>query len=358
MKNKQSNKSDLRKQISQAKTAEDAGSFFSAAIYYKDALELADRLQDSKSIKLCKAKVVEMNRSSIDSGNDFKEHEFNYELSDDQHQSLITFLGKILKIKSKSKILTIIGQHTDFMPKVQDVIALSEKTVPITYQFANLTSISSDGHLLRGGSDASYSWYMQMYGLSQRQIYNLFLGRLMHDLVSLGTYHKKLTFKDISTYFSESGLINPKNLEIILVGLKKYLKGDYVSALHILVPQFESLFLDTAHGLGIETVSLDKKRGVATRTTTLSEYNLDSDEFKNVFGEDFCQQIKFILFEPMGYKIRHKIAHGEIKPGECNFATTTIVLYLYLVLLARIKPKSGERSKKVSQNSQLIESAL
>lgn len=67
--------------------------------------------------------------------------------------------------------------------------------------------------------------------------------------------------------------------------------------------------------------------------------NRNDKEFKNIFGEDFCMQIKFILFEQLGYKIRHKVAHGEIKFNECNFQNTTLVLYLYLSLLGRIEIK-------------------
>jgi hypothetical protein len=341
MKNRQQKLVDL---ISQAKSAEENGSYFSAAIYYKDALELADKLQDSKSIKLCKNKVVEMNKKSIESGNDFKEHEFQYQLSDEQHKSLVAFLDGILKTKDINKILKIIGQHSDFMPKVRDVQALSEKNMPLTYQFATLTSVSDAGHALRGGSIAGYSWFMQMYDLSQKQIYQLSLGRLMHMLLHSDSTGENLTIEKLTDYFSESKLFTPDQLKIVLVGLDKYLEKDYVSAMHILVPQFESLFLNIAQGFGIQIVSLDKKRDIATRTTTLSEYHLDSDEFKNIFGEDFCQQIKFILFEPMGYKIRHKVAHGEIKVNECNFANTTLILYLYLVLLARIKVKSQKNT--------------
>jgi hypothetical protein len=159
----------------------------------------------------------------------------------------------------------------------------------------------------------------------------------MYQFIHDKTLKNKLTIKKLADYFSQSGIINPKRLGIILVGLQKYFKEDYISSLHILVPQFEGLFLEIAQHCGIDIVALDQKQGaISTRTKALSEYYLESEEFKKIFGEDFCRQLKFVLFEQMGYRLRHKIAHGEIAPEECNFPNATLIIYFYLVLLARV----------------------
>lgn len=163
------------------------------------------------------------------------------------------------------------------------------------------------------------------------------MNRIFYTLIK----NKKLTTNELSEYFSHSGLFEPNQLKIVNVGLEKYFKEDYVSAHHILVPQFEFFLLHFARRLGISTVVLDTKLDVATRTLTLSETHLDSEEFQKVFGENFCRQVKFVLFEPLGYKIRHKVAHGEISFEECNFQTVTLILYLYLFLLGRIGVKEN-----------------
>lgn len=336
------NKMNLDSKIQEAIILEDGGNYFTAAIAYKEALADAIKIKDSKLIKLCKKKLVEMNKKSIDSGKDFKEHEFTHQLTDEQSKSLKNFIVGILKIKDKNIVLKIIGQHPDFMPKVKDVETLAMNTMPITYQLTTLTTVSDQGHSLRGGSIAQYSWFMQMYDLSQKQIMTLCLNRLMYMLINKNPYEKTMSITEISEYFSNSKLFHPNQLKIVLVGLQKYYDEDYVSALHILVPQFESFFLYIVKKLGINIVALDTTVDTATRTKVLSERDFDSEELKDIFGEDLCRQIKFILFEPMGYKMRHKIAHGEITSEECNFQNTTLVLYLFLVLLARIKVKDNQ----------------
>lgn len=328
----------LQELINLAKEAEESNSYFSAAIYYKDALSEAVKLGDSKSIKLCKSKVVDMNKKAVESGEVFHDLEIPFELSERDRNGIESFIKGMLKIESAQKLLQTIGKHPEFIPKLKSIEAQSQH-IPIAYQFATLSSISESGHSVRGGSQGEYSWFMQMYDINQKLILEFMLSRIMYMTTSKDSKQARIKLADMKDYFSKSGLIPSENLETIMLGLERYYAEDYVSALHILVPQFEAFFLSVAQSCGISTVALDTKKDIATRTITLSDTHLDSEEFKNVFGEDFCRQIKFVLYEPMGYKLRHKIAHGEIKYNECNFQNVTLILYFYLVILAKASVK-------------------
>jgi len=330
------NKTSLTSVVEQAKQAEKSGNFFNASVFYKEALELAIKAKDSKLIKICKGKIVEMNKKSIDSGKDFKEVEVSVEFSEEDKKGIKENIEKIIGLGNINTILEAIGCIPWFCPDIKEIEKQSLSSTPIFYQFANLSTISDSGHSLRGGSDPKYSWFMDTYGRTQKFIMDIYLNRIFYMLIK----NKKLTIKELSEYFSNSGLLRINQLKIVNIGLEKYLEEDYVSALHILVPQFESFFLDVAKKLGINIVALDTKLDVATRTIVLSETHLDSEDFKRVFGENFCRQVKFILFEPLGYKIRHKVAHGEISFNECNFQNVTLIIYLYLVLLGRIGVKN------------------
>jgi len=330
---------EFQDKLTLAEKAEKDGEFFSAGFFYRDALSEAIKMNDSDKIKLCKNKSVEMNKKSIVSGKDFKEFSFTQELPDDKVKIHDEFIKEFLGQGDIKIILGKIGTHPHFYPHVENVKKLSGKTTPISYIVANLTNISSEGHNLRGGSDGEYAWFVKMYDIHQQLAMLLYIGRVIHELMENNPNSNNLNIKNLSEYFSEKGIFDESNLKIILVGLEKYFEKDYISALHILVPQFENVFLKISEKLGVDIVALDQKQGVSTRTKTLSETHLDSEDFKRVWGEDFCRQLKFVLFEPMGYKIRHKVAHGEIQPTECNFENTTLILYFYLVLLGRVAKK-------------------
>jgi len=338
------NKKDLEFKIKEAKTAEESQNYFTSAIFYKDALEVAIQEQDGNAIKFCKQKLVQMNKKSIESGKDFKEVEFTNTFSADQQKRLRKLLINILETNDKKKVLEIIGVHPAFILHKKEIQVQADKTIPLTYQLASLTTISEDGHTIAGSSNGSYAWFMEMYKIYQEVIMNMALSRVMFVLMNKNPYSKELTYSELEDYFSTSQLFDPRRLQIVLVGLRKYYEKDYISAMHLLVPQFESFFLDVAEKCGINIIALDtRKKDLATRTKILSVDHLDSKEFIDIFGEDFCQQIKFILFEPMGYKFRHKIAHGEIHSKECNFQNTTLIIYLYLVVLARTQHAKGDK---------------
>jgi hypothetical protein len=330
-------KINLNTKIEEAKKAEKLENFFNASVFYKEALKLAIKTNNSKFIKLCKRKIVEMNKKSIDSGKDFKEVEISVEFNEKDQEGIKKNIEKIIGLDNISTILQAIGCIPWFCPNIKEIERQSLNSAPIFYQFANLSAVSDSGHSIRGGSDPKYSWFMNTYGRTQKFIMDVYLSRIFYMLIK----DKKLATNELSEYFSHSGLLELNQLKIVNVGLRKYFEKDYISALHILVPQFEFFLLHCARKLGVSTVVLDTKIDVATRTLTLSENHLDSQEFKNVFGENFCRQVKFVLFEPLGYKIRHKVAHGEISFDECNFQTVTLILYLYLFLLGRIGVKKN-----------------
>jgi len=327
---------DLNSIIDNAKKTEKSGSYFSAAIYYKEGLKNAIRKNDSKNIKYCRKKTVEMNKKSIDSGKDFQTIESEAKLSQEEQMRLKKLIESIVKLEDVNKILKIIGKNPYFCPDVDEVEKQSKDSIPLFSILGASTTISSNGHILRGGSNAQYSWFAEMYRINQGIIMSLYLNRIFYMLIK----DKKITTKSLPKYFSDSKLFNENQLKIITLGLKHYLKEDYISALHVLIPQFEAFLLSIAQQFKIEIVAHDKKGDdISTRTITLSETHLDMESFHKVFGKNYCRQVKFILFEQIGYKLRHKIAHGDIDVRECNFQNTSLILYLYLYLLARFRVK-------------------
>lgn len=319
--------------LNDARIAEKSAEYFTAAFLYRDILKLSLKKNDSKIIKLCKKKVVEMNKKSIAYDKCWNKFPIELKLSKDEE----IFVKKILKQKNLKTILQIIGNIPCFSP---DADKIKRSSIPVSFQITDLSNISQGGHILRGGADSDKAWFMTIYNLEQQRITHLFIGRIIYELMKkTSDKNKQLTIEELSEYFSNANIFEEKNLKLILIGLKRYFENDYVSAMHILVPQFESTFLRISEKCGIDIIALDQKQGIATRTKTLSETYLDSEEFKNVWGNNLCQQIKFILFDQMGYRIRHKVAHGEIEYDECNFSNTTIIIYLYLVLLGRVHKK-------------------
>jgi len=331
----QMSKEEPNTNLKQAQDAENAADFFSAAHYYKKALELARDSGDSQTVIFCKNKVVEMNQKSKEV---FKELNVEQEVPNEEINKVVySILEGDLEI-----VLKKIGSHPFLFPKMQQVEESAKKSVPISYQIASLSAISPGGHLVKGGSDGNYSWAMQMYGMQQGFINEFYLRRIFIGLATKGFSEESLLI-----YLRSKGIFPENNLGVIAIGVSRYFVQDYVSALHILTPQFENVFLFISERLGIDIVALNRGKEVSTQLKTLSAEHLGSETFQSKWGRDFCEQIKFVLFEPLGYMLRHKIAHGQITKEECTPQMANLILYFYLVLAARIGTK--EQQQKISK---------
>ena len=182
-------KANLSEKIKEAVRAEESENYFNASVFYKEALELAIEANDSKSIKLCKSKVVEMNKKSIDSGKDYKEVEVSVDMSEEDQQGIKENIEKILGLSDTAKILEAIGCIPWFCPDIQEIERQTNNSMPIFYQFGNLQAVNDIGHSLSGGSDPKYSWLMDTYNRTQQFIMRVYLSRIFYMLIK----DKKLT---------------------------------------------------------------------------------------------------------------------------------------------------------------------
>jgi hypothetical protein len=316
----------MEKEIDKAREAEARGDYFSAAFHYKSALLEARKFSDGKSIILLKKKLVETSKKSQE---EFKSVEFETEIP---KETLEIFLNQILSPSSLNEILFIVGMHPYFQPKVDNIKKTSEENMPLSYQLATLSTVTKEGHLVEDGEDGPTSWYFKMYQINQELISNLYLDPIFKRLNEA----KRMNSVSLVEYLNEKGIFGEEDMFFIKQGIDRYFSNDYVSAAHILVPRFERVFLSISEKIGLDVVSLNRTKEISTQERTLSLSLLSSPEFQNVWGKDFCEQVSFVLLEPLGFKFRHKVAHGTITPDECNSKNVNLIIYLYLFLVAHV----------------------
>lgn len=319
------NKSNpLDEKIEAAKRAETSNDFFLSAIHYKDALALARSAGDSFLIKECKKKVIEMNKKAEDS---FKKFNLEQEIPKGEIDRIV----KSVVRKKISESLNIIGIHPALYSKFEEIFSIAKKNQPVMLSLVSSSTISSDGHVVKGGSDAEYVWFNTIYTFSQGFINSAYLNKIFEELEK-----NSLGEKILIDYLKSSRLFPEDKFGIIEKGVSRYFEKDYISSLHILTPQFESAFLFLSEKLGIDVIALNAGKDISTQMKLLSADKLDTLEFQNIWGKDLCAQLKFVLFEQLGYNLRHKIAHGLIKSDECTVEMARLVIYFYLVIVARI----------------------
>lgn len=114
-----------------------------------------------------------------------------------------------------------------------------------------------------------------------------------------------------------------------LVGKALYagFDNDFVTALHILVPQLEHLVRYHLKQAGVQTANLDQS-GIENENglSTLME----KDAVKAIFGEDIAFEIKALFCDPFGPNLRNELAHGLIGADQ---AQSTYSIYAWWLML-------------------------
>ena len=89
---------------------------------------------------------------------------------------------------------------------------------------------------------------------------------------------------------------------------------DFVTALHILVPQIEHMVRYHLKQAGVQTTNLDGN-GIENETGLRSLMELPQTE--KIFGEDLCFEIKALFCDPFGPNLRNALAHGLLDDTAC-----------------------------------------
>jgi len=73
------------------------------------------------------------------------------------------------------------------------------------------------------------------------------------------------------------------------------------------------------------------RKGTVQYEQTFNEF-LERQDIKQAIPKNIHKYLSFLLVEQTGYNFRNKIAHGLIRPTECNRLNNILILHLYLVM--------------------------
>ena len=139
---------------------------------------------------------------------------------------------------------------------------------------------------------------------------------------------KGLTSETLMQFLRSRSIFEGATLDVVSVGMERYFASDYVSALHILVPQLEDTFRDILAKLGLSRISA--QQGI-TREKPLDEV-LGTPELREGLGKDLATFFERFLINGDSSNVRNRTAHGLLKLEHCTRETVRRVLLCYLQL--------------------------
>lgn len=139
----------------------------------------------------------------------------------------------------------------------------------------------------------------------------------------------EISTEDFMKKFNRWELLDNKNVPFIEHGISRFLDKDYLSALHILIPQFESTIRRMFSKADYATTSI--KKGTTQNEVTFNQFLL-RDDVKLALGEDIHKLIQIVMVEQSGFNLRNEIAHGLIEFSKITYSQCVLVIYLFLIL--------------------------
>ena len=215
------------------------------------------------------------------------------------------------------------------IPKVNEIeqqVTNSEESFPLQSLISK--SIISDGkkidHTLTE-LDSKNLNFVDNYMLSLNINLEVLIKTIFEKLIA--EYH--LNVDDIMEKFNRWGWLDDRNLPFVEKGIKKFFEDDYISSIHILVPQFESTLRRFFANIGFPTTSI--KKGTAQHEETFNEF-LNREDIKISLGENVHKLIQIVMVEQAGLNLRNEIAHGLIRFSDITKNKCILVIYLFLML--------------------------
>lgn len=133
--------------------------------------------------------------------------------------------------------------------------------------------------------------------------------------------------RDLMFLVANNPFIPPNHQGIYLRGIQSGFSGDWLVAMHLLIPQLEASLRYVLHQYNVVTTSMAPDR--TQKDLTLNEL-FKLPKLEEIFGPETVFDLRGLLVEDFGHNIRNKSAHGLMP--EAAFYQPACVLVWWMAL--------------------------
>lgn len=316
-----------------AETAEGNENFFAANHFYIVALNKITSTQKSperdEKIKTLKKKIRE-------TGLRIEMQKFSFEVEGTSVEDILKRYGERIDIPTAPEAIDAYAKGIAPFP-LKAVQMASQQNTPVMLALVTTHVQDENGDQLKTDREDGSIFFWETY----RSMLSAYTIREIAIIGEILSEKGHFTFENLGVHIeAKANILTESEKKKITVALHRYFEGDHISALHVLVPTFEAFFLRVSSGPSATLSDIShrvSKEGVYTKTRVLGEDFLDHAETIALWGGDLCGFIKAFLFSEMGFRVRHKVCHGEIDAEACDKTTCQVMIFLFLHILSQIK---------------------
>lgn len=307
--------------------AEADESFLATVAHYESALKiyLENGLPDE--IAPIKVKIKDAQRK-LSASDEMQVHQFNFQIPESVADQLNKMVTNFTEGVNATNVADYLPRLTvSFFTPAKTMVESQAKTSAINSVLPMIASLNSmqNGRSVFIGNDAE-DWELYFFA----QTYGILLNAQFQIFHKIWCAYSDagMTAETIAQFLRSRDFISVDQQTIIDRGIERLFAGDYISAIHILVPHYEGAFRRFFEYYGYPTtgVSSDGTQKEQTFTEFLK------NEFVKVLPEDYLYLVDYVMVGQLGLNLRNNVAHGLIETHVINKMTALIVLYIYFVL--------------------------
>jgi hypothetical protein len=159
-----------------------------------------------------------------------------------------------------------------------------------------------------------------------------FLNMAMHKLHEEG----KLSVEEVFQYVTASPTIDADRHGIIRLGLEAYFKRDFITAIHLLIPQIENAVRDVLARAGGNIYKPNRDGGYNSK---LLEDLLREPIVKTALTEEIVEYFRILFTDSKGWNLRNNLCHGMLRNADFNFTNANRVIHA-LLCVGSLRPIS------------------
>lgn len=150
---------------------------------------------------------------------------------------------------------------------------------------------------------------------------------------ALITKHEGSFVTQLMDYMYSNGIFEPANREIIQKALNLYIENEYLTSIHLLIPQIESTIRNFLDILGGQIYKPGEHSSLALKSLNTI---LDDELFQETLTERITYYLKVVLADKRGWNLRNEISHGLMTSDQMGYKQADRLFHIIL-LLAHVK---------------------
>jgi hypothetical protein len=225
---------------------------------------------------------------------------------------------------------TLINIAIGYIPnkeREKNVLDRLVKKAPLTYLMTRVVydERGRTKSVIKGINDDLES-HLIMHIASTMQIGSAFLMLVIDEGIQRGL----LSAESIENHIAQSPIFREEKRVILNRGIEAYFNGDYIVALHLLVPQIEDAIRELADVNG-QCVLQPKKSGDGYQLRVLDDLLRDS-RIVDLMPPNMADYFRILYTDSRGWNLRNDICHGIAMPKNLNRIAADRVLHSLLCL--------------------------